>query len=272
MVTEYAEGGNLKNCIMKHAEFTYNTIITDRTMPNFDFSNDENIIYGISRGLNIIHNSGLVHCDLHTGNILLKNTLSLTTVNNISISDFGLSQPANISSSIKSTGIYGVVPYIAPEIFLGKQYTPASDIYSLGIIFWVIYSLEEPFNNRDHDVCLILDIVKGLRPDVSPKMCIPRHIINLMEKCWDSDPKIRPTAQRIITTIKKHKRGPNETYLANSHRKMYSLLKTMGLIENHPSTCYTSRFLSFQRVKEHLAKLTLGKNIFIPILLNLTYN
>ncbi|CAB5379210.1 unnamed protein product [Rhizophagus irregularis] len=31
----------------------------------------------------------------------------------------------------------------------------------------------------------------------------------------------------------------------------------MNLTGNHPGTCYTSRFLSFQRVKEHLAKLTL---------------
>jgi serine/threonine protein kinase len=248
---------------MKHAEFVFNAIPSDSL--NYEYSSNENIIYNISRGLHIIHNSGLIHCDLHIGNILVKSLKNSTGSSDmiISISDFGLSQPANISSSIKSSGIYGVIPYIAPEIFLGKQYTPASDIYSLGIIIWVIYSLEEPFNNKDHDANLILDIIRGLRPEISPKMGIPNHIIDLMKKCWDSDPKNRPTTQQIVTTLENHDRGPNETFLANSHRKKYSLLKTMNLVGNHSGTCHTSRFFSFQRVKEHLAQLTLGICIFI---------
>ncbi|PKY29685.1 hypothetical protein RhiirB3_359207 [Rhizophagus irregularis] len=121
---------------------------------------------------------------------------------------------------------------------------------------WVIYSFEEPFNNRNHDATLILDIIRGLRPEISPKTGISKYIMDLMEKCWNSDPKNRPTAQQIITTLENHEKEPNETFLADSHRKKYSLLKTMNLTGNHPGTCYTSRFLSFQRVKEHLAKLT----------------
>ncbi|CAB4464424.1 unnamed protein product [Rhizophagus irregularis] len=98
------------------------------------------------------------------------------------------------------------------------------------------------------------------------------HISRGLNIMHNSDPKNRPTAQQIITTLENHKRGPNETFLANSHRKKYSLLKTMNLIDNHPGTCYTSRFLSFQRVKEHLAKLTLedsGQNdLSLPTSIN----
>ncbi|GBC01922.1 hypothetical protein RclHR1_04390007 [Rhizophagus clarus] len=264
MVTEYADKGNIKKNIMNHAKFVLSNIPGDRY--HYEISTNENIIYDISRGLNIIHNSGLVHCDLHTGNIL-QNSFSA-----IVISDFGLSQPANISTSIKSSGIYGVVPYIAPEIFLGKQYTPASDIYSLGIIIWVLHSFEEPFNNKDLDANLILDIIRGLRPQISPKMGIPNHIVDLMKKCWDSDPKNRQTAQQIMETLENRETGPNETFLANSHRKKYSLLKTMNLVDNHPGTCYTSRYLSFQRVKDHLAKLTIedsGQNdLSLPTSIN----
>ena len=107
---------------------------------------------------------------------------------------------------------------------------------------------------------LILDIIRGLRPEISPKIGMPNHIIELMEKCLDSDPKNRPTAQQIITTLDKHKRDPDETSLANLLRKKNGLLKSMNRIDNHPGTYYTSRSLSFQRVKEHLAKLTLGNN------------
>ena len=67
---------------------------------------------------------GLVHCDLNLGNILIKSTTSSSNRSNCDapancIDDFGLSQPANITSSIKSSGIYGVVR--------GKPYTPAND-------------------------------------------------------------------------------------------------------------------------------------------------
>ncbi|RIA85795.1 kinase-like domain-containing protein [Glomus cerebriforme] len=84
----------------------------------------------------------------------------------ITINDFGLSQPANITTSMKLLGIYGVIPYVAPEIFLGKPYTPASDTYSLGIVIWVLHLFERPYNNRRHDANLILDIIRGLRPEI----------------------------------------------------------------------------------------------------------
>ncbi|CAG8577717.1 9439_t:CDS:2 [Rhizophagus irregularis] len=58
----------------------------------------------------------------------------------------------------------------------------------------------------------------------------------------------------------------------SSNENTYSLLKTMNLTGNNPGTCYTSRFLSFQRVKEHLAKLTLedsGQNdLSLPTSIN----
>ncbi|CAB4439307.1 unnamed protein product [Rhizophagus irregularis] len=90
-----------------------------------------------------------------------------------------------------------------------------------------------------------------------------------MEKCWDSDPTNRPTAEQIITMLKE---GPNQPFLENSHRKKVCLLKIMNLIDTHPGTCYTSRFLSFQRVKEHLAQLTLEdsgqNNLSLPTSIN----
>ena len=72
-------------------------------------------------GLKIIHESDLVHCDLHDGNILISN-------NEAYIIDLGLCRP--ISKLHNSKDIYGVLPYMAPEVLRGKPYTPASDIYS----------------------------------------------------------------------------------------------------------------------------------------------
>ncbi|CAB4444208.1 unnamed protein product [Rhizophagus irregularis] len=87
-------------------------------------------------GLLDIHNAEKVHKDFHSGNILFKNVPY--------ISDLGMCQPANIKQTV---GIYGVLPYMAPEVLRGQQYTKAADIYSFGIIMNEFLSEEIPFND-----------------------------------------------------------------------------------------------------------------------------
>ncbi|CAI2162388.1 12161_t:CDS:2 [Funneliformis geosporum] len=73
--------------------------------------------------LETIHNQDLIHRDIHSGNILFfKNNESSYQWQ---IGDLGLSQPANNTSL--NNEIYGVIPYIAPEIFNGAPFTKASD-------------------------------------------------------------------------------------------------------------------------------------------------
>ncbi|CAI2189655.1 121_t:CDS:2, partial [Funneliformis geosporum] len=64
--------------------------------------------------------------------------------------------------SIDENGYYGIIPYIAPEIFQGRKsnkYTKASDIYSFGMIMWEIMAGRRPFwNFQDSDTYLIIQI------------------------------------------------------------------------------------------------------------------
>ena len=83
-------------------------------------------LFWVSKSLLALHKCDLVHGDFHSGNLLLDNQ------RNIYICDLGLSKPADEPS--KANDIYGVIPYIAPEVWLGKPYTKAVDIYSFGVI------------------------------------------------------------------------------------------------------------------------------------------
>src|SRR5437016_1372254 len=87
------------------------------------------IIFFIS--LNKIHSGGLVHHDLHSRNILIDDEKSL-------IADLGLCEP--VKKDKKENEVYGVLPYLAPEVLSGKPYTKESDIYSFGMIMWVYTS------------------------------------------------------------------------------------------------------------------------------------
>jgi len=113
-------------------------------------------ILNIRMSLSIIHSNNLVHRDLHVDNIFQDGTDTY-------ISDFGLSKPASESDDKK---IYGKIPYMAPEVLRKKPYTEKSDIYSLGIIINTIISGELPFNDREPDRYLMLDICRGLRPEI----------------------------------------------------------------------------------------------------------
>src|SRR5438105_14442922 len=98
--------------------------------------------------------------------------------------------------------IYGVVPYMAPEILSKKPYTKKSDVYSFGMIMWEFTTGKKPFHDRPHDQYLILDILKGERPQITDDT--PEFYSKLMKRCWDHDPKNRPTAWEIYFSLDDH--------------------------------------------------------------------
>ena len=97
----------------------------------------------VSEDLKAIHKKKIIHRDLHSGNILVRDN------GWNKISDLGLSKSATESSDDNEN--YGIIPYMAPEIFQGQKYTSASDIYSFGMIMWEYMTGRRPFWDRAHD-------------------------------------------------------------------------------------------------------------------------
>ncbi|POG77294.1 kinase-like domain-containing protein, partial [Rhizophagus irregularis DAOM 181602=DAOM 197198] len=74
-----------------------------------------------------------MHRDFHSGNILFDPNFRVLN-DDWKIGDLGLSQAVNSESS--NNEVYGVIPYIAPEIFRGSIFSKEADIYSFGMIMW----------------------------------------------------------------------------------------------------------------------------------------
>ncbi|RGB40451.1 kinase-like domain-containing protein [Rhizophagus diaphanus] len=131
----------------------------NKIIPCFGITQDPNtkdyMIVLYYYGLLAIHNAEKVHKDFHSGN---------------------------------RKGVYGVVPYIAPEVLRGYQYTKAEDIYSFGIIMNEILSEEITYNDIPHNHILVIKTCKGLGPKISEET--PKLIVNLIIKCWDAKAKI----------------------------------------------------------------------------------
>ena len=172
---EYADNGSLRKYLPSIIKFNWYTKLK--------------ILGDIIFGLKQLHESNLVHHDFHDGNVLLVSSSFGR------ISDLGLCKPVNYYSSTDKNDIYGVLPYVAPEVLRGNPYTQASDVYSFGMIMWEFMSGVSPFDDRAHDLQLCLRICKGERPEVIKDA--PECYVNLMKKCWDSDPLKRPTASEV---------------------------------------------------------------------------
>src|SRR5207237_2259219 len=137
--------------------------------------------------------SNYIHRDLHSGNIIAYNK------NEFVIEDLGLSQ--QFIEKDDPNEIYGVIPYLAPEILSGGSYTKESDIYSFGMIMWEFTTGKKPFHDRSHDEYLMMDILKGERPQITNDT--PKFYAKLMKKCWDHNPENRPTTKEIWNCLNK---------------------------------------------------------------------
>ncbi|RIB20986.1 kinase-like domain-containing protein, partial [Gigaspora rosea] len=96
------------------------------------------------------------------------------------------------------------VPYVAPEILLGQEYTQEADIYGLGVIMAEISTGKFPFYGYEFGVKLATKICKGLRPDFANGT--PDCYVELAKKCMDPNPQDRPSAKDITSKIKQWKK------------------------------------------------------------------
>ncbi|CAG8493332.1 18457_t:CDS:2 [Acaulospora morrowiae] len=177
VVTSYARDGDLRKYL-------------DKNFSTLTWLQRINTLKDIAGGLVSIHRAGLVHKDLHTGNILLDNGWTM-------ISDLGLCWS---NSAFGEDGkIRGVLPYVAPEVLRGRPYTRASDVYSVGIIMYELWSGRRPFRGRRYDGTLALEICSGARPEISSD--IPDYYSLIMQACWNGDPDMRPTSRDLEITF-----------------------------------------------------------------------
>ncbi len=173
MIVQFADKGNLRSILSTN----FSSIL---------WKDKIYYLYFLSFDLINLHSIEYCHKDFHSGNILQGAIIYL--------SDFGLSRPADEQ---KSDGkIYGVLPYIAPEIMNGKPYTKASDIYSFGIVMAEVSSGKPPFYDKKHDFNLSLAICNGLRPEFGKGT--PEFYKKLAYRCMNANPNQRPAANELF--------------------------------------------------------------------------
>ena len=136
-----------------------------------------------SRALAAAHARGLVHRDIKPGNLLI------TPEGKVKITDFGIARVGDQVPLTKTGQVMGTVQYLAPEQATGKQATPATDLYSLGVVAYEALAGKRPFTGENQMAIAMAHINE--MPPALPEGIDPR-VQNLVLSCLAKKPTQRP--------------------------------------------------------------------------------
>jgi len=121
------------------------TVLTDGPL---DGSQTMDIVAQAAAGLQAAHAAGMIHRDITPGNLLLA------PGGTVKITDFGIAHTIGSASVTASGELIGTPGYLAPERAMGEQATPASDLYSLGMVAYECLAGAPPFRGTALEVAL----------------------------------------------------------------------------------------------------------------------
>ena len=189
IITEFIENGSLDKILTKEQIYREQC----RNIEIFNEMKQLIIIYGISSAMNYIHKNGILHLDIKSANVLINKFFFPI------LCDFGLSdEMRNIEP-----GYRGTINYCSPEVIDGEKPSEKSDVYSFGMLLYEIKTRKIPFYGFAPYQIITEVLYKDYRPEFDATHPIPDVYKNLIEKCWDKDPKKRPTFEQIIEIIRK---------------------------------------------------------------------
>ena len=161
IVMEYVRGTDLKTAIQQRGN------IHPRKVAEIGSQ--------VCSALSVAHGYDIIHRDIKSANIMVQGD------GNVKVMDFGIAQAGN-SGMTQDSSVLGTAHYVSPEQAQGKKLTPASDLYSLGIVLYEAATGQLPFDGPD--------VVSVAMKQVSDLPVPPRQI----------NPNIDPQFEAIIMT------------------------------------------------------------------------
>ena len=158
-----------------------------RAGKNKDFKRNTKILIDICKGLAVAHQINVVHRDIKPANILVNNEDIVKVV------DFGLaaaaSEGGSESSRITKSGVLvGTPTYMAPEQVRGRTIDTRTDIYSLGIVMYEMYTGQPPYKDKDHMATLFKHVEGKAQPAKEKNPEISEELNRIIMKAIHVDP------------------------------------------------------------------------------------
>ena len=156
------------------------SLSTDKTL---------DIVAQTSAALQAAHAAGLVHRDIKPGNLLI------TPDGRVKITDFGIARIADQVPLTATGQVMGTVQYLSPEQASGHPASPATDIYSLGIVAYECLAGKRPFTGESQ-VAIAMAQINEQPPPLPPTIAPP--VQNLVMAMIAKKPEDRPASAAAV--------------------------------------------------------------------------
>lgn len=139
-----------------------------------DYNQVLSVLVQLLRALDFMHRRGVLHGDLKAENILVVRNASLSQTDAVKLIDFGLARHLKEVQAHQRPS--GTLPFMAPEILLGKPYDHRADLYALGVCLYRILTGRYPFEAQG---------AEAVRPDLRIQMQIEKRPVE--PRCFRAD-------------------------------------------------------------------------------------
>lgn len=247
IIMEYADQGDLKK------------ILDKRKKEKSFFTNEEiiSIFLQLSRGMNCI-NKVLVHRDIKPENILFDGK-------QLKITDFGLAKYTDAATRSITFKGYGTQAYCAPEVWRNEKNTIQMDIYSMGIVFYEIATLNYPYNVKNYNyeeahLYHVIDNPVDYNPSLSPS------IVSLINKMLQKPVGRRFENWQEIIEILENDKG-NKLMDNKIGELVLEAVKLQNNIDNDTERKKSEEIKKNKEWDSHVKKINAHFNneVFIPI-------
>ncbi|MBE0682059.1 MAG: serine/threonine protein kinase [Anaerolineales bacterium] len=172
IVMEYIPGKDLKQLI--------------RELGRFSVQDGIPLLTQACAGIGYAHRAGLVHCDVKPHNMLVSKD------GRLKVTDFGIARAlASIATSERIDVVWGSPLYFSPEQASGEPPSPASDVYSLGVVMYELFSGTPPFTASTADELARLHISARAIPIREYIPDIPAALEEIITKVLSKEPAAR---------------------------------------------------------------------------------
>ncbi len=172
IVMEYVPGTDLKTRIREKGRFS-----VEETLE---------LMIQACQGVGYAHRAGLVHCDIKPHNMLVSPD------GRLKVTDFGIARAlASISPEERSEVVWGSPHYFSPEQAAGLPPSPASDVYSLGVILYEMLTGQLPFNAGDAEELARMHREVQPIPPRAINPAIPLQLDEIILKVLSKEPSAR---------------------------------------------------------------------------------